>query len=161
MGSYIFLADIVLPFLFYFPIRWIRIIPVLFQVPLQILLWITGNHGWFHVHLIVLLIPMLDDIFLLENLPVWSLRLFGVSNINFLEISRVEEQKVSTKSSWVKSICYFVIPIIIVICNFSTDVVNQKNLSVYLQRQLLQSNVLLIIIVLAILVSIFNLSVTT
>ena len=161
MGSYIFIADIILPFLFYFPVRRIRIIAVLCQVPLQLILWITGNHSWLHILLIILLIPMLDDKFLLENLPAWSLKLLGISNINSSEISRVEGQKVHAKSSWLKSICYFIIPIIIVVYSFSTEVLtsgdNQKNLSIYLQRQLFKVNILPIITGFVILLNIFEL----
>ena len=52
-----FLEQLPVPLLLLVPIRVVRQVAVLFEIPLQIGIMLTGNYNWFNLHTLVLLIP--------------------------------------------------------------------------------------------------------
>ena len=56
-----FLLEVIAPWLLLVPIRAVRRVGVMVQVPLQVLIMLTGNYNWFNIHTAVLLMPAWDS----------------------------------------------------------------------------------------------------
>ncbi|XP_071955396.1 lipase maturation factor 2-like [Antedon mediterranea] len=59
----VYVIEIVLPFLFFSPIRNLRIFSALMQIKLMTLIFLTGNYNFFNILTVVLTISLLDDKF--------------------------------------------------------------------------------------------------
>eukprot|EP00928_Gymnodinium_smaydae_P041824 TRINITY_DN28258_c0_g1_i1.p1 TRINITY_DN28258_c0_g1~~TRINITY_DN28258_c0_g1_i1.p1 ORF type:complete len:841 (-),score=71.30 TRINITY_DN28258_c0_g1_i1:117-2591(-) len=55
-----FLLELVAPWLLLIPIRPVRQVGVIAQVPLQLAIMLTGNYNWFNLHTMALLLPSWD-----------------------------------------------------------------------------------------------------
>eukprot|EP00794_Sanderia_malayensis_P009003 gene9003-9965_t len=64
-----FVIEIPIPFLFFFPLRSVRIFAFFAQVLFQVLIILTGNYNFFNILTIVLCLPLVDDEFILQFLP--------------------------------------------------------------------------------------------
>ena len=59
--AFMFVAEIIAPPLLLVPVRRVRRLGVLMQLPLQAGIMLTGNYNWFNLHTAVLLLPAWDD----------------------------------------------------------------------------------------------------
>lgn len=61
------IVEQLMPFLFFFPLRSVRIVGFFFQVLLQVLIITTGNYNFFNFLTIILSLSLLDDNFFLKS----------------------------------------------------------------------------------------------
>eukprot|EP00929_Paragymnodinium_shiwhaense_P123836 TRINITY_DN9815_c0_g2_i1.p1 TRINITY_DN9815_c0_g2~~TRINITY_DN9815_c0_g2_i1.p1 ORF type:complete len:851 (-),score=79.60 TRINITY_DN9815_c0_g2_i1:142-2694(-) len=64
-----FLLEVIAPWLLLAPMRPVRHVGVLIQIPFQLAIMITGNYNWFNLHTIVLLLPAWEADFDLQGKP--------------------------------------------------------------------------------------------
>ncbi|XP_033124611.1 lipase maturation factor 2-like [Anneissia japonica] len=65
----VYVIEIVLPFLFFAPIRNLRIFAAIMQIKLMTIIFMTGNYNFFNILTVVLNISLLDDRFFRKEEP--------------------------------------------------------------------------------------------
>ncbi len=73
-----FICEIVMPVLFYSPIREHRILASLSNMLLMLIIGATGNYNFFNILTIVLLMVVLDDRFAFKWTPKWVWRVLDI-----------------------------------------------------------------------------------
>ena len=73
-----FVGEIMLPILFYSPIREHRITATLVNMLLMIIIAATGNYNFFNFQTITLLMVILDDEFVFKWMPTWVWRVLDI-----------------------------------------------------------------------------------
>ena len=73
-----FVAEIMLPLLFYSPIREHRITASLVNMMFTVTIAATGNYNFFNFQTITLLLVILDDEFVFKWMPKWVWRVLDI-----------------------------------------------------------------------------------
>ena len=73
-----FVGEIMLPILFYSPIREHRITATLVNMLLMVIIAATGNYNFFNFQTITLLLVILDDEFVFKWMPTWVWRVLDI-----------------------------------------------------------------------------------